>query len=48
MSFLFLLKLHCCGVARYTDWKGNIPDSCCREVDGKVSKTFLLSYLKAS
>lgn len=28
-------NLHCCGVTSYTDWKGLIPDSCCREIDGK-------------
>ncbi|XP_050430819.1 CD151 antigen-like isoform X2 [Adelges cooleyi] len=32
--------LHCCGVTGYDDWRqhrigGNIPDSCCREVNGK-------------
>uniref|UniRef100_A0A1B6E035 Tetraspanin n=1 Tax=Clastoptera arizonana TaxID=38151 RepID=A0A1B6E035_9HEMI len=28
-------NLHCCGVTDYNDWKGLIPDSCCREVAGK-------------
>lgn len=24
-------QLHCCGVTSYLDWKGKIPESCCRE-----------------
>ncbi|XP_022186177.1 tetraspanin-9-like [Nilaparvata lugens] len=28
-------NLQCCGVTSYADWKGNIPDSCCREIEGK-------------
>lgn len=24
-------KLHCCGVTSYLDWRGHIPESCCRE-----------------
>lgn len=27
--------LECCGVTNYTDWRGNIPDSCCKEVNGQ-------------
>ncbi|XP_032898587.1 leukocyte surface antigen CD53 [Amblyraja radiata] len=23
-------QLHCCGVMNYTDWKGDVPQSCCR------------------
>uniref|UniRef100_A0A0A9VZB5 Tetraspanin n=2 Tax=Lygus hesperus TaxID=30085 RepID=A0A0A9VZB5_LYGHE len=35
-------NLQCCGVSSYTDWRGNIPDSCCREANGKKlnCKTF--------
>lgn len=27
--------LECCGVMSYTDWKGHIPESCCRLSSGK-------------
>uniref|UniRef100_A0A023FAZ5 Tetraspanin n=1 Tax=Triatoma infestans TaxID=30076 RepID=A0A023FAZ5_TRIIF len=38
-------NLQCCGVTSYTDWRGNIPDSCCRELNGKKlqCKTFQTS-----
>ncbi|XP_046674296.1 CD151 antigen-like [Homalodisca vitripennis] len=28
-------NLHCCGVTSFTDWRGVIPDSCCRDLAGK-------------
>ncbi|CAH1399637.1 unnamed protein product [Nezara viridula] len=28
-------NLQCCGVNSYTDWRGEIPDSCCKEINGQ-------------
>ncbi|KAG8334993.1 hypothetical protein J6590_078906 [Homalodisca vitripennis] len=32
-------NLHCCGVTSFTDWRGVIPDSCCRDLAGKAATT---------
>ncbi|KAL1116122.1 hypothetical protein AAG570_005617 [Ranatra chinensis] len=27
--------LQCCGVTSYVDWRGNVPISCCKDINGK-------------
>ncbi|XP_071452710.1 tetraspanin-11-like isoform X1 [Hetaerina americana] len=27
-------NLHCCGIVSYSDWKNNIPESCCKYISG--------------
>lgn len=31
-------RLRCCGVDYYQDWKGHVPNSCCREIYGGQRK----------
>lgn len=31
-------RLHCCGVDYYRDWKGRVPNSCCKEIYGGQRK----------
>jgi tetraspanin-11 len=36
------MRLMCCGVHDYKDWRDNIPDSCCKPVLGRRQRCNLL------
>lgn len=37
--------LQCCGVTNFTNWRGNIPDSCCKYVNGRKSNCKSFPYV---